>query len=33
MTADQARDFGIIDKVLESRDEVEAGLFEAKALS
>lgn len=28
MTADQARDFGLIDKVLESRDEVESGTFE-----
>ncbi|MBX9684376.1 MAG: ATP-dependent Clp protease proteolytic subunit [Hyphomicrobium sp.] len=30
MTADQARDFGLIDKVLNSRDEVEGGLFESK---
>ena len=30
MTADQARDFGLIDKVLTSRDEVEGGLFEGK---
>ena len=28
MTADQARDFGLIDKVLESRDEVEGGVLE-----
>jgi ATP-dependent Clp protease protease subunit len=33
MTAEQARDFGIIDKVLESRDEVDAGVFESKAAS
>ena len=31
MTAEQARDFGLIDKVLNSREEVEGGLFEAKA--
>lgn len=31
MTADQARDFGLIDKVLSSRDQVEGGLFEGKA--
>ena len=30
MTADQARDFGLIDKVLQTRDEVEGGLFESK---
>ena len=28
MTAEQARDFGLIDKVLETRDEVDAGVFE-----
>ena len=32
MTADQAREFGLIDKVLTSRDEMEGGLFEAKPL-
>ena len=31
MTADQARDFGLIDKVLETRDEVDAGVFETKS--
>jgi ATP-dependent Clp protease protease subunit len=31
MTADQARDFGLIDKVLQTRDEVEGGLFESKS--
>ena len=31
LTADEARDFGLIDKVLNTRDEVEGGLFEAKA--
>ncbi len=31
MTADQAKDFGLIDKVLQSRDEVDGGLFEGKA--
>ena len=30
MTADQAKDFGLIDKVLNTRDEVEGGLFESK---
>jgi ATP-dependent Clp protease, protease subunit len=30
MTADQAREFGLIDKVLNTRDEVEGGLFESK---
>jgi ATP-dependent Clp protease, protease subunit len=30
MTAEQARDFGLIDKVLNTREEVEGGLFEAK---
>ncbi|PPC86190.1 MAG: ATP-dependent Clp protease proteolytic subunit [Hyphomicrobium sp.] len=30
MTADQARDFGLIDKVLNTRDEVDGGLFESK---
>ena len=30
LTADEARDFGLIDKVLNSRDEVDGGLFEAK---
>jgi ATP-dependent Clp protease protease subunit len=33
MTADQARDFGIVDKVLESRDEADASAFEVKAAS
>ncbi len=32
MTADQARDFGLIDKVLNTRDEVDGGLFESKPL-
>ncbi len=32
MTADQARDFGLIDKVLTSRDEMDAGLFESKPM-
>src|SRR6476469_2368205 len=31
MTADQARDFGIIDRVLESRDESAVGAFDVKA--
>ncbi len=31
LTADESRDFGLIDKVLNSRDEVEGGLFEGKA--
>jgi ATP-dependent Clp protease protease subunit len=31
MTAEEAREFGLIDKVLQSRDEVEGGLFEGKA--
>jgi ATP-dependent Clp protease protease subunit len=31
MTADQAKDFGIIDKVLNSRDDVEGKLAELKA--
>ena len=31
MTADQARDFGIIDKVLESRDEVDVAALEIKS--
>jgi ATP-dependent Clp protease, protease subunit len=30
MTADQAKDFRLIDKVLNSRDEVDGGLFEGK---
>jgi ATP-dependent Clp protease, protease subunit len=30
MTADESRQFGLIDKVLNSRDEVEGGLFESK---
>jgi ATP-dependent Clp protease protease subunit len=30
MTADQARDFGIIDRVLESRDEADVGALELK---
>ena len=33
MTADQAKDFGLIDKVLETRDQVDSGLFEGKAES
>jgi ATP-dependent Clp protease protease subunit len=33
MTADQAKDFGIIDKVLSSRDEVDFGAIEAKSTS
>jgi ATP-dependent Clp protease, protease subunit len=32
MTAEQARDFGLIDKVLTSRDEMDAGLFESKPM-
>ena len=31
MTADQAKDFGLIDKVLQTRDEVDGGLFEGKS--
>ena len=31
LSSEQARDFGLIDKVLNTRDEVEGGLFEAKA--
>jgi ATP-dependent Clp protease protease subunit len=31
MTADQARDFGIIDRVLQNRDEADAGAFDVKA--
>jgi ATP-dependent Clp protease protease subunit len=31
MTADQAKDFGIVDRVLMSRDEVEGKLGEVKA--
>ena len=31
LTADEARNFGLIDKVLHARDEVEGGLFESKA--
>ena len=30
MTADQARDFGLIDKVLNTRDEVDGDLFVGK---
>jgi ATP-dependent Clp protease, protease subunit len=30
MTADQAKEFRLIDKVLNSRDEVDGGLFEGK---
>ena len=30
MSSEQARDFGLIDKVLQTRDEVEGGLFESK---
>jgi ATP-dependent Clp protease protease subunit len=33
MTADQAKDFGIIDKVLTSREEVDFGAADAKAAS
>ena len=33
LTADKSRDFGLIDKVLNSRDEVEGGLFESKPAS
>ncbi|HVJ79067.1 MAG TPA: ATP-dependent Clp protease proteolytic subunit [Hyphomicrobium sp.] len=33
MTADQARDFGIIDRVLESRDEADVGALELKSPS
>jgi ATP-dependent Clp protease protease subunit len=33
LTAEEARDFGLIDKVLNSRDEVEGGLFEGKPAS
>lgn len=33
MTADQARDFGIIDKVLESRDEADVEALEVKPAS
>jgi ATP-dependent Clp protease protease subunit len=32
LTADEAQGFGLIDKVLQSRDEVEGGLFESKPL-
>ena len=32
LTADEAKDFGLIDRVLTSRDEMDAGLFEAKPL-
>ncbi len=32
LTADEARDFGLIDKVLTSRDEMDAGLFESKPM-
>jgi ATP-dependent protease ClpP protease subunit len=31
MTADQAKEFGIVDRVLMSRDEVETKLGEAKS--
>ena len=31
MSSDQAKDFGLIDKVLQARDEVDGGLFEGKA--
>jgi len=31
MTADQAKDFGIVDKVLNNRDDVEGKLAEVKA--
>ena len=31
LTADEAQKFGLIDKVLNTRDEVEGGLFEGKA--
>jgi ATP-dependent Clp protease protease subunit len=30
MTADQAKDFGIIDRVLNKRDDVDPGTGEAK---
>ena len=30
MSSEQAHDFGLIDKVLQTRDEVEGGLFESK---
>jgi len=33
MSSDQAKEFGLIDKVLQSRDEVEGGLFEGKPTS
>jgi ATP-dependent Clp protease protease subunit len=33
MTADQAKEFGIIDRVLTSRDEVDFGAAEAKSAS
>ena len=33
MSSDQAKQFGLIDKVLQSRDEVEGGLFEGKSTS
>ena len=33
MTADQAKEFGIIDKVLSNRDEVDFGSVEAKPAS
>ncbi len=32
LTAEESRDFGLIDKVLNSRDEVEGGLFESKPM-
>jgi ATP-dependent Clp protease protease subunit len=31
LTAEQARDFGLIDRVLQSRDESEVGVFDVKA--
>jgi ATP-dependent Clp protease protease subunit len=33
MTAEQAKEFRLIDRVLESRDQVEGGIFEAKPAS
>ena len=33
MTADQAQEFGLIDKVLSNRDEVDFGAIDAKSAS
>jgi ATP-dependent Clp protease protease subunit len=33
MTADQAQEFGIIDKVLSSREQVDFGAIDAKSVS